>query len=201
MINEGAKSDEQEEQIEETTLFEDLERIQNEQDKEDTEILNNSEEYQEETEEEKVSKTQTLFLDDGRLDYDIKYPINFKVGEIAEHFNLSSEELDRFSDIYEELYKIQFSHAVYVKSIQDQIKQKANKIDISRAISTHSSNLDKLSDLKMLSFLCDLVKIDESLKTKIIDKQIDSLFSKPVININNKYENTVLKSRTRYRGE
>ena len=190
---------EAEEQEEETTLFEDLERIQNEQSLEDLEVLE-KEEYKEESEEEKVSKTQSLFLDDGKLDYDIKYPINFKIGEIAEHFNLSSEELDRFSDIYEELYKIQFSHAVYVKSLQDQIKQKANKIDISRAMSTHSSNLDKLSDLKMLSFLCDLIKIDETLKTKILDKQIDSLFTKPVININ-KYENSVLKSRTRDRGE
>lgn len=189
----------------ESTLFEDLARIQDEQEKEDLEILEEgNKEVYEETEEEtdKINSTQKLFLDDGKLDYNIKSPINFKIGEEAEHFNLNPEDLDKFSEIYENIYKLGFSQAVYNKSLQDQIKQKGNKIDIRRAISTWESMLDKLCDIKMLGFLCDTVGIDNTLKDKILDREVDKLFSKPVINVHkdSSIENNMidqLKSITR----
>ena len=187
-----------EEKIVETTLFEDLERIQREHEVEDEKTLAESESVEEEyirepSEEEKENATQKLFLDDGKLDYDPKFPINFNIGEIAEHFNLTSDELNRFSEIYEKIHRIMFSQSVYNKSLQDQIKQKGNKMDIGRAVSTWSNMLDKLCDLKMLGFLCDLVELGD-LKTKVMDREIEKLFGKPVINLNNKanpIENTI----------
>lgn len=178
------ENDDEEEKVE-STLFEDLDRIQREQEKEDLETLgeSNGESFEELTEDEKINQVQKLFLNDGKLDYDIKSPINFKIGEEAEHFNLKAEELDRFSEIYEYLYKLGFSQAVYNKSLRDQIKQKGNKVDISKAVSTWESMLDKLCDIKMLSFLCDLVEIPSDVKNKIMDKTVDRFFEKPTINV------------------
>ena len=190
--------DDEQEAPKETTLFEDLERIQREHELEDERTLEEAESVEDEdyvpepSEEEKETATQKLFLDDGKLDYDAKFPLRFDIEEIACHFNLTEDELKRFSEIYEKIHRLQLSQAVYNKSLQDQLKQKGNKIDISRAVSTWTNMLDKLCDIKMLDFLCDLVEMGE-LKTKIVDKEIEKLFSKPVINLNktNTLENTI----------
>lgn len=194
----NVENEDEEQEVPETTLFEDLERIQREHELEDERTLEEAESVEDEdyvpepSEEEKETATLKLFIDDGKLDYDAKFPLRFDIEEIASHFNLKEDELKRFSEIYEKIHRLQLSQVVYNKSLQDQLKQKGNKMDISRAVSTWANMLDKLCDIKMLDFLCDLVEMGE-LKSKIIDKEIEKLFSKPVINLNktNNLENTI----------
>ena len=159
----------------ETTLFEDLERIQNKQEQEDLKVL-------EESEDDKINKTQVDFIDDGKIDYDSKSPLNFKIGNVAKHVNLKAEDLDRFSDIYEELYNLALSQSVYHKSLQDQIKQKGNKVEVNKAFADWSKMLDNVSNLKMLSFICDIVGINESIKSQIMTKEVEKLFGTQSIN-------------------
>lgn len=194
----NVENEDDEQEVPETTLFEDLERIQREHELEDNKTLEEAESVEDEdyvpepSEEEKETATLKLFIDDGKLDYDAKFPLRFDIEEIASHFNLKEDELKRFSGIYEKIHRLQLSQVVYNKSLQDQLKQKGNKMDISRAVNTWANMLDKLCDIKMLDFLCDLVEMGE-LKAKIIDKEIEKLFSKPVINLNktNNLENTI----------
>lgn len=194
----NVENEDEEQEVPETTLFEDLERIQGEHELEDEKTLEEADSVEDEdyvpepSEEEKETATLKLFIDDGKLDYDAKFPLRFDIEEIASHFNLKEDELKRFSEIYEKIHRLQLSQVVYNKSLQDQLKQKGNKMDISRAVTTWANMLDKLCDIKMLDFLCDLVEMGE-LKSKIIDKEIEKLFSKPVINLNktNNLENTI----------
>lgn len=129
-----------------------------------------------------INQTQKLFIDDEKLDYNIKSDLVFKIGEIANHFNLKPEELDRFANVYESIHRLQFSQAILHKSLKDQLKQKGNKIEINRGLSTWESMLDKLSDVKMMDFLCNLVGINEEYKDKIMSKEIDKLFGPTTTN-------------------
>jgi hypothetical protein len=169
------------EEKKETTLFEDLARITSQQEQEDLETLKESEEelpYKtpEQREEEAINKTMVDFIDDGKLDYDAKSSINFNIGHIAEHFGLKPEELNRFSEIYEKQYRLLLSQAVYNKSIQDQLKQKTDKVKIDKAVQDWQSMLNKILDLEMLEFLCNLSSLTDDVKKQIIAKEVDKFF-------------------------
>lgn len=157
----------------ETTLFEDLERIQNSQEQEDLKILEQSEEEREES---AINKTIVNIIDDGTLDYDSKFSLNFDIGEEAKHYGLNPEDLDRFSEIYKEHYRLMLSQTVYNKSLKDQIKQKGIKVGIDRATQAWEGMLDRVCGIKMLDFLCDVAKVGEDIKKQIISKEIDKYF-------------------------
>lgn len=163
--------------------FKEMEDIQNKQEEEDLEILENSDDLSEEEQEEQaIEKTQVDFIDDGTFDYDAKTKLNFKIDKVAEHFNnLSPEDLNRFSDIYEEQFNTLQSQAIYNKSIKDQISQKGIKVNFDKAMSTWTSMLDKICDIKMLDFLCDLVKLSEEHKKHIMSREIDKLFGSQIV--------------------
>lgn len=168
------------EENKETTLFEDLERIANQQEQEDLKTLEESDELPyktpEQREEEAINKTMVDFIDDGKLDYDSKYNINFNIGHIAKHFGLKEEELNRFSEIYEKQYRLLLSQAVYNKSIQDQLKQKTDRVKIDKAVQDWQSMLNKILDLEMLEFLCNLSSLSDDVKKQIIAKELDKFF-------------------------
>lgn len=157
----------------ETTLFEDLERIQNSQEQEDLQTLAESDEDKEEA---AINKTQVNFIDDGKIDYDAKSSLNFKIGEEAKHFGLNPEELDRFSEICEEHYRLLLSQTVYDKSLKDQVKQKGIKVNIDRATAVWEGMLDRVCGIKMLDFICDLVKVNDDIKKQIISREIEKYF-------------------------
>lgn len=168
------------EENKETTLFEDLARITNQQEQEDLKTLEESEELPyktpEQREEEAINKTMVDFIDDGKIDYDSKSNINFNIGHIAKHFGLKEEELNRFSEIYERQYHLLLSQTVYNKSIQDQLKQKTDKVSIDKAVQDWQSMLNKILDLEMLEFLCNLSNLSDEIKKQIITREVDKFF-------------------------
>lgn len=163
-------------------LFDYTKRMQDLNEIEDEETLDNT-------------KIETI-LDDGKLDLNQKEMLNFTPGSIiADKVNLTKEEIDRFSEIYEEIYKVGKSFTTYNKSIQDQLKQSGMNVSIEQSSMQWEYALDKLLDLKMLKFLCDLVfGQDKEIRDKIINNEIDKKFpsqTQQQINTNQNYDDLI----------
>lgn len=130
-----------------------------------------------ETEEDLKDKPKELIINDGKIDFDPEDSINFNPGkDIAAHFGLKPEEIDAFSNISEKLFKLEQAQVVYNKSITDQIVQGGRNVTVTPAIKLWESYLDKLVDIKMLSFLCDLVELDQKVKDSIVEKEVSKKF-------------------------
>lgn len=132
----------------------------------------------EEDSEKKVKKE--LILDDGTVDFDVKKEdgINFVVGkEIVKHFpTLDSKKVDIYSSSTEEIFKLKLAYSIYNKSLRDQIKQKGLNIELD--FEKESEQFEKLLEIKRLGFLIDVVGLNEDLKDKILDRELDKKFAK-----------------------
>lgn len=148
-------------------------------------------EEENEEDEELLGKEEAI-IDDGSLDFNVENGINFKPGKDVSKFfkEISEEEVDRFCESTEKLYKLKLSHAVYCKSIVDQIKQKGLNID-TRYFEQEPNILEKLIDISRFEYLLSLVDLSNEAKDAILLREIDKRFSKPIENVSKPDTNIV----------
>jgi hypothetical protein len=131
-------------------------------------------------EDEKEPSINKIIVDDGTIDFDIKKEdgLKFLVGkEVSKYFPvMKPEEIDVYASNTEELYKLRIAYTLYNKSLKDQIKQKGLNIELD--IEKESELFEKLLDIKRLGFLIDVVGLNDDLKDKILDRELDKKFAK-----------------------
>lgn len=146
---------------------------------------------EENSEDEETLKEETI-VDDGSLDFNIENGINFRPGKDVIKFfkEVSQEEIDRFSESTEKFYKLKLAHAVYCKSIIDQIKHKGLNIDVTY-FEKEPLILEKLIDISRFEYLLSLVNLSEESKNAILIREIDKRFSKQIDTSNKSDTNIV----------
>ena len=131
-------------------------------------------------EDEKEPSINKIIVDDGTIDFNIKKEdgLKFLVGkEVSKYFPvMKPEEIDVYASNTEELYKLRIAYTLYNKSLKDQIKQKGLNIELD--IEKESELFEKLLDIKRLGFLIDVVGLNDDLKDKILDRELDKKFAK-----------------------
>lgn len=140
--------------------------------------MNNIDTQNEEDELELNNTPKTILECDG-FAFDIEDFINFTPGDdISKHFkgmNISKDNIDKFGEVIKEIQILDLSYKLLIKSIKDQILQKA--LDISFDTRYSEDILNKILDIKVLLSFCTLCDIPENVKDLIISAEIDKKFA------------------------